>query len=103
MLEHSSDVIPLLLWMIIVVGGLLLSLVLWIGKRLHDNVEGLPSLIAAKVKIVHDEILQSIGELRTTQKRLEEDLRHHVANLDRRVLAIEVREEVRTSLRAKEQ
>lgn len=99
MAEHANDLIPFLLWLIVAVGSALLGLVVWIGKRLHDNVDSLPALIAEKVKAVHDEILQSIKELRTTQKKLEEDMRSHVANLDRRVLALEVRDEVKRSVR----
>lgn len=91
MLEHASDIIPVLLWLIVGVGGTLFALIVWLGQRLYNYIEKIPSMIAEKVKQVHDDLLRQVTDLNSTQRRLEEDMRHHVAGLDRRVIALEVR------------
>lgn len=91
MLDHASDVIPLLLWMIIGVGGALFGLIIWLGQRLYNYIERIPAMIAEKVKQVHDDLLRQVTDLSNVQRRLETDLRSHVTNLDRRMIALEVR------------
>lgn len=91
MTEHAAEIIPLLLWMVVVVGAALVGLIVWIGKRLHAKVDELPDMVSVKVKSVHDEILRQMEAMNSTQKDLERDLRTGLAAMDRRVIALEVR------------
>ena len=91
MTEHSADIIPLLLWLIVMVGGALLSLVLWIGRRLQNNVDELPGKISEQVGAVHAEILARMDDMNKTHKKLETDMRGSLSEIDRRVVRLEVR------------
>ena len=91
MTEHSADIIPLLLWLIVMVGGALLSLVLWIGRRLQNNVDELPGKISEQVGAVHSEILARMDDMNKTHKKLETDMRGSLSEIDRRVVRLEVR------------
>lgn len=94
MIEHSRDIIQLLLWLIIVIGGGLLSLLIWIWKRVQTKVDALPSSIAEKVQTVHAEIVTEMKEMNATQAALERDLRGQFAKLDRRVIRLEVIQDI---------
>ena len=90
MIVQSQDVIQLLLWMIVAVGGALLTLLIWTWKRVQDNVDGLPEQISKKVQSVHSEIVSELKEMNATQSALERDLRSQFTKLDRRVIRLEV-------------
>lgn len=96
MVDHASDVIPLLLWMIVAVGGALFSLIIWLGQRLYNYIEKIPTMIAEKVKQVHEDLLYQMRELGATQRKLEEDVRSKTTDLDRRMVKLEVRCELHT-------
>jgi hypothetical protein len=95
MLEHAQDVIPLLLWMVVVVGGALLTLLVWTWKRVQTRVDGLPDQISEKVRLVHTEIVAEMKTMNATQAALERDLRGQFAKLDRRVIRLEVMQDIR--------
>lgn len=90
MTEHASEIIPLLAWMILVVGGALLGLLIWIGDRLQRKVDQLPAQVSVQVEKVHAEIIAKMAEMNTTHSRLERDVREQYSNLDRRVTVLEV-------------
>lgn len=91
MQEHANDVIPLLLWMIVAVGGGLLGLLIWIGRRLQHKVDELPSQVSSQVSKVHDELIKQMQTMNDTHARLEKDVREQITSLDRRVVRLEVR------------
>lgn len=91
MAEHAQEIVPLLLWMVVVVGAALLALVLWVGKRMQTAVDKMPELVTKKVQTLHDEILRKMDEMNKTHKELERDIRSAMTELDRRVVALEVR------------
>lgn len=90
MTEHASELIPLLAWMILAVGGALLGLLIWIGRRLQDKVDALPAQVSAQVSKVHDDIVKEMADMNKTQARLERDVREQLSTLDRRVTKLEV-------------
>lgn len=92
--EHASDILPMLMWMIVVVGGALLGLLTWIGNRLHTKVEELPAQVSVQVEKVHAEIVSKMAEMNATHARLERDLREQHSKLDRRVTVLEVSHEL---------
>jgi len=91
MIEHANEIIPLLVWMIVTIGGGLLALLIWIGQRIQKKVDDLPEQISEKVRKVHDDILERMDTLNATQSKLEQDIRERLARLDRRVVRLEVR------------
>lgn len=91
MTEHASEIIPLLAWMIVAVGGALLSLLVWIGHRLQAKVDALPTQVAAQVAKVHDDIVKEMADMNETHARLERDVREQFSKLDRRVTTLEIR------------
>jgi len=94
MTEHTQDIVSLLLWMIVAVGGCLLSLLIWTWQRVQTKVDNLPDQISKKVYTVHAEIVKEMRELNVTQAALERDLRGQFAKLDRRVIRLEVLQDV---------
>ena len=94
MTEHAQDIVPLLLWMIVVVGGALLALLIWTWKRVQNKVDGLPDQISEKVRVVHSEIVAEMKAMNTTQAALERDLRSQFSKLDRRVIRLEVLQDI---------
>jgi hypothetical protein len=95
MTEHSTEVIQLLLWLIVLVGGGLLAMLAWTWKRVQNKVDVLPQEIALKVQTVHEEIVAEMKEMNATQAALERDLRSQFTKLDRRVIRLEVLQDVR--------
>lgn len=91
MTEHASEIISLLWWMIIVIGGALISLLLWIGKSIKEKVDAIPIEVAKKVDSVHSELLSKVDGIRTEQHGMAKDLRDELTKLDRRVLKMEMR------------
>lgn len=89
-MAQSQDVIQLLLWMVVTVGGALLALLIWTWKRVQDKVDGLPEQISEKVQSVHSDIVKELKEMNATQSALERDLRSQFTKLDRRVIRLEV-------------
>lgn len=91
MIEHATEVIPLLYVMIVSVGGSLLGLIVWIFKRLQDKVDEIPGHVATKVDSIHAELLKKVDDIRDDQHDMARDLRAELTSLDRRVLKIELR------------
>lgn len=91
MTEHATDIIPMLIWMIIAVGGALLSLLIWIGQRIQVKVDEIPNQVARKVDAIHAELLAKVDDIRDDQHDMAKDLRAELTSLDRRVLKIELR------------
>lgn len=91
MIEHDTDVIPMLYAMIVAVGGSLLGLLAWIGKRIFDKVEEIPTQVAKKVDAIHAELLAKVDAIKNDQHDMAKDLRAELTGLDRRVLKIELR------------
>lgn len=91
MIEHSQEIISALLWLIGSVGGSLVVLLVWIGKRIQHKVDELPAQVSAKVAKVHDELVAEMRTMNDTHARLERDVREQVTALDRRVVRLEVR------------
>jgi cell division protein FtsB len=90
MTEHASEIIPLLAWMILAVGGALLGLLIWIGKRLQAKVDALPDQVSVQVSKVHDAIVKEMADMNRTHASLERDVREQFSKLDRRVTKLEV-------------
>lgn len=88
------DVMPLLAWMILAVGGALLALLIWVGQRLQAKVDELPAQVSMQVKEVHAEIVTKMAEMNATHGRLERDVREQLTLLDRRVTRLEVSSEI---------
>jgi uncharacterized protein YoxC len=91
MTEHASEIIPMLAWMIIAVGGALLGLLVWISQRLQAKVDALPDQVSVQVSKVHDAIVREMADMNKTHARLERDVREQFSQLDRRVTKLEVR------------
>jgi len=94
MLEHNEQVVQVLVWMIITVGAGLLSLLIWIGRRIQFNVDQLPETISKKVGEVHRQLVKDMGEIKDTISELERDIRAEHSNLDRRVVILEVKDQI---------
>lgn len=91
MTEPVIEIVPVLVWMIVAVGGALLGLLLWIGKRLQQRVDQLPSQVSAQVSKVHDAIVKEMADMNVTHARFERDVREQFSLLDRCVTKLEVR------------
>ena len=91
MIEHTQDIIPLLLWMIVGTGGALLALLVWIGKRTDKKIEEIPKNVSIQVAKVHDEIVKQMETMNETHKGLERDVRDQITGIDRRLVRVEVR------------
>lgn len=76
------------------VGGGLLAMLVWTWKRVQNKVDVLPAEIAEKVQTVHAEIVSEMKEMNATQAALERDLRGKFAKLDRRVIRLEVIQDI---------
>lgn len=88
--------------MIVVVGGALITLILWIWRRLQKNVDAMPKVVSDSVKALHDELLkkmdtmtamhkEQMSEMNKTHRELERDIRNSLTELDRRLVAVEIR------------
>lgn len=91
MIEHATDIIPLLIWMILAVGGSLLALLVWIGSRIQSKVDEIPGQVAKKVDAVHAELLAKVDDIKKDQHNMSHDLRAELTSLDRRLVKVEVR------------
>lgn len=91
MTEHANEIISLLWWMVIAIGGALVTLLGWVGKNINEKVEAIPIEVAKKVDGVHSELLAKVESIRTEQHGMAKDLRAELTSLDRRVLKIEMR------------
>ena len=91
MIDHTQDIIPLLLWMIVGTGGALLTLLVWIGKRTDKKIEEIPKNVSIQVAKVHDEIVRQMETMNETHKGLERDVRDQITGIDRRLVRVEVR------------
>lgn len=91
MIEHATDIIPLLIWMILAVGGALLGLLVWIGQRIQTKVDEIPMQVAKKVDGIHAELLSKVDEIKRDQAGMARDLRAEHTSLDRRVTILETR------------
>jgi len=91
MIDHTQDIIPLLLWMIVGTGGALLTLLVWIGKRTDKKIEEIPKNVSIQVAKVHDEIVKQMETMNETHKGLERDVRDQITGIDRRLVRVEVR------------
>ncbi len=91
MIEHATEVIQLLFWLIVVIGGCLIGLMGWVGRRLQDRVDALPKQVAEQVSQVHDQLLDQMRQMNDTHEKLEKDMRESLTALDRRVVRLEVR------------
>ena len=91
MIDHTQDIIPLLLWMIVGTGGALLTLLVWIGKRTDKKIEDIPKNVSIQVAKVHDEIVRQMETMNETHKGLERDVRDQITGIDRRLVRVEVR------------
>ncbi len=80
MIEHSTEIIQLLIWFLILIGGAFMSVLLWIGKVIKDAIASELSEIKAEIQLTNN-----------TLKNIEKDLRGDLANLDRRVTKLETR------------
>jgi hypothetical protein len=89
MLEYAQEIVPFLIGVIIAVGSALISLVVYIGRRMDKKVEALPALVATKVAKVHDEILVQLSIMNLTHKELEHDLRIQGNDVERRLTRLE--------------
>lgn len=90
MIDHATDVIPMLFWMIVVIGGALVSLLIWIAQRIQIKVDEIPAQVAKKVDAIHAELLEKVDRIRGDQHDMARDLRAELTGLDRRVLRIEI-------------
>lgn len=91
MKEHAADILPILSWIIVMVGGALIALVGVVYRMLEKRVDKLPDQVAGQVSKVHDELIEQMKLMNDTQKRLEHDMRESLTQLDRRVVRLEVR------------
>ena len=69
MTEHANEIIQVLIWVIICVGGLFLTLAKWIATQLMKKLEGIES---------------AINETNRTLSKIEGDLRGELVSLERR-------------------
>lgn len=91
MIQHSQDVVQLLLWLVVSVGASLLSLLVWIGQRLQRKVDELPGHVTKQVAELHESMLAQMMTMNATHAKLEHDIRQQVTDMDRRVTVVEVR------------
>lgn len=91
---HVDQVINILFGMIGAVGAALVALLVWIGQRLQNKVDELPGIISLKVSAVHDQIVADMATMNKTMAELERDVRERFSDLDRRVVRLEVRDEI---------
>jgi len=93
-IEHASEIIPFLLWMIVMSGGAIISLLIWIGQRIQKKVDEIPDQVAEKVDKIHAELIGKVDAIQKTQSELERDLRAEYTGLDRRLTKLETRCEI---------
>lgn len=90
MIDHAQDIISLLLWMIVLVGASLISLLIWLGNRLQQKVDDLPEQVTTQTAKMHDDIVEQMRKMNVTHAALERDVREQITALDRRLTIIEV-------------
>jgi len=89
MTEHASDIIPMLWWLIVTIGGALLLLMVYIGRRWDNKIDAMPEQISKSVAKVHDDIIGQMAIMNETHTRLERDMRAQGTDIDRRVTRLE--------------
>lgn len=95
----QDQIVTLLTWMIIGVGGILLSVLLWIFLRVQKHIDDLPNTISEKVNVVHGDLVGQMVKMNDTHSKLEQDLRDQFTKLDRRVTVLEVMQGVEGGFR----
>lgn len=68
MIEHATDIIPFLLWIIAVVGAALIALILWVSKRLQSQVDAMPGKVSEQVTELHQSILGRMDDIVDTHR-----------------------------------
>ena len=89
MIASDQNVVQLLLWLVIGTGGALITMLIWIGKRVMEKVDMLPNVVEAKLEQLHSRVLGDTAKMQDTLNKIERDLRGELAYLDRRVTRIE--------------
>lgn len=87
--EHAEDIITLLAWMVVVIGGGLLGMLVWIGLRIQSRVDEIPGIVHTKMDAIRDDVTGDMREMyRDFQNRLDK-MDDSVVSLDRRVTRLE--------------
>jgi hypothetical protein len=75
--HHASDIIQLLIWLFLTIGGAFVAVLVWIGMRVANKLDG---------------IEKAIGMTNDTLNTIERDLRKEIIKHDHRLIILEQRD-----------
>ncbi len=91
--EHAVEIVRLLVWILIAVGGAFVSIMVWVAGKLEATLKEKLNSIREELSLTREEVTKT----NATLTGIEKDLRKDLAHLDRRVAVIETRCEGRHS------